>query len=86
VDGWVDDSLINSRTYFLLQFSFAEGNADFWNFEQVGAREEVMTAVVRMLEQKWGSVEGYLLQVAGVKMGVIHKCKKVLKGELNGVC
>ena len=52
----------------------------------VGAREEVMTAVVEMVQQEWGGVEWYLQHVVGIKANTIRKAKKALKGEMNGVC
>lgn len=45
-----------------------------------------MTAVVGMVEQEFGGVEGYLLQVVGVTETTIQQCKGVLRGEVNGVC
>ncbi|KAK4692166.1 hypothetical protein P7C71_g4985, partial [Lecanoromycetidae sp. Uapishka_2] len=62
-------------------------NGDVQDVERmVGAREEVMTAVIEMVEREWGDVEDYLLKVVGITETMVHKCKSVLRGEVNGVC
>lgn len=45
----------------------------------VGAREEVMRAVVMMVERQWGGVEGFLRGVIGVDEDTIERAKDVLR-------
>ena len=45
----------------------------------VGAREEVMRAVVRMVETQWGGVEGFLRVMIGVEEDTIVRAKDVLR-------
>lgn len=45
----------------------------------VGAREEIMRAVVMMVERTWGNVEGFLRGVIGVDEGTIERAKDVLR-------
>ncbi|KAL9077433.1 MAG: hypothetical protein Q9161_000278 [Pseudevernia consocians] len=45
----------------------------------VGAREEVMRAVVMMVEKQWGGVEGFLRKVIGVDEGTMERSKYNLR-------
>lgn len=49
----------------------------------VGAREDVMRAVVMMVEKLWGSVEGFLRKVIGVDEGTIERSKYNLR-DIDG--
>lgn len=49
----------------------------------VGAREDVMRAVVMMMERVWGGVEGYLRGVIGVDEGTMERARDNLR-EVDG--
>lgn len=45
----------------------------------VGARKEVMRAVVMMVERQWGGVEGFLREAIGVDEVTIERAKDALR-------
>lgn len=50
----------------------------------VGAREDVMRAVVMMMERLWGGVEGYLRGVIGVDEGTMERARENLRDVDGG--
>lgn len=51
----------------------------------VGARKEVMKAVIELVTQEWGSVEGFLKYELEVDDLVVSNCKKVLGNDQKGL-
>ena len=63
----------------LLRHPVLEGSDSRDIFRMVGAREEVMRAVVTMVKRQWGGVEGFLRTVIGVDDVTIERAKDVLR-------
>lgn len=63
----------------LLRHPVFKGSDSLGIFRMVGAREEVMRAVVTMMEKQWGGVEGFLREVIGVDEGIIERAKDALR-------
>ena len=56
-----------------------EGSDSNGILRMVDAREEVMRAVVTMVERTWGNVEGFLRKVIGIEEDIIERAKDVLR-------
>lgn len=63
----------------LLGHPVFEGSDSRDILRMVGAREEVMKAVVIMVEREWGGVEGFLHGVIGVDEDTIQRAKDALR-------
>lgn len=63
----------------LLRHPVFEGSDCHDILRMVGAREEVMKAVVIMVERQWGGVEGFLHRVIGVDESTIERAKDALR-------
>lgn len=62
----------------LLRHPVFKGSDSHDILRMVGAREEVMRAVVMMVERQWGGVEGVLRDL-GVDEDIIERAKDVLR-------
>ena len=63
----------------LLRHPVFNGSNSHGVLRMVGAREEVMRAVVLMVERQWGGVEGFLRVMIGVEEDTIERAKDVLR-------
>lgn len=63
----------------LLRHPALRGSDSHSIFRMVGAREEVMKAVVMMVERLWGGVEGFLRGVTGVDENTIERARDNLR-------
>ena len=67
----------------LLRHPALEGSDSHGVLRMLGAREEVMRAVVRMVDRLWGGVEGFLSEMVGVDQDVIGRARENLR-EVDG--
>ena len=63
----------------LLRHPVFQGSDGHDILRMVGAREEVMMAVVMMVERLWGGIEGFLRGVVGVDEGCIERARDNLR-------
>ncbi len=63
----------------LLRHPVFEGSDHHGILRMVGAREEVMRAVITMVERLWDGVEGFLREVIGVDAGIIERARDNLR-------
>ena len=68
----------------LLRHPVFKGSDSHGILRMVGAREEVMRAVVMMMERLWGGVEGFLREVIEVDEGTIERARDNLRDVDGG--
>ena len=76
--GWKADAVSRLSRHPVFQGSDCHGIP-----RMVGAREEVMKAMVVMVERQWGGVEGFLRKTIGIDDDTIERAKDVLR-DLDG--
>lgn len=62
----------------LLRHPVFKGSDSHGVLRMVGAREEIMRAVVLTVERQWGSVEGFLRRVVGIEEDTMDRARNML--------